>query len=122
MFLFLLGKKEIQLWLIFPIQPRGLNVQENIIFKKLKKNKKNNGSVVLSLLILLRWRQGTSLGAFSLYLALFLCFTVVKVKVTQSCLTLRDHMGFRLSGSSVHRILQARILEWAGIPFSRGSS
>ena len=45
-----------------------------------------------------------------------------EVKVTQSCLTLRDHMGFRLSGSSVHRILQARILEWAGIPFSRGSS
>jgi len=27
-----------------------------------------------------------------------------------------------LSGSSVHGILQARILEWVDIPFSRGSS
>ena len=27
-----------------------------------------------------------------------------------------------LAGSSVHRILQARILEWVAIPFSRGSS
>jgi len=25
-------------------------------------------------------------------------------------------------GSSVHRVLQARILEWVAIPFSRGSS
>ena len=25
-------------------------------------------------------------------------------------------------GSSVHRILQARILEWIAFPFSRGSS
>ena len=25
-------------------------------------------------------------------------------------------------GSSVHGILQARILEWAGVPYSRGSS
>ena len=31
-------------------------------------------------------------------------------------------MDCSLSGSSVHRILQARILEWVAIPFSRGSS
>ena len=31
-------------------------------------------------------------------------------------------MDYSLSGSSVHGILQARILEWAAIPFSRGSS
>ena len=30
--------------------------------------------------------------------------------------------GILLPGSSVHGILQARILEWAAIPFSRGSS
>ena len=33
-----------------------------------------------------------------------------------------DPMACRLSGSSVHRILQARILEWVAISFSRGSS
>ena len=31
-------------------------------------------------------------------------------------------MGYNSSGSSVHGILQARILEWVAIPFSRGSS
>ena len=43
------------------------------------------------------------------------------VKVSQSCLTLWDHMDCSLPGSSVHGILQARILEWFAIPFSRGS-
>ena len=42
--------------------------------------------------------------------------------MAQSCLTLCDPMDCSLSGSSVHGILQARILEWAAIPFSRGSS
>ena len=40
----------------------------------------------------------------------------VKVLVTESCLTLATPPG-----SSVHGILQARILEWAAIPFSRGN-
>ena len=36
-------------------------------------------------------------------------------------LTLCDHMDYSPPGSSVPRILQARILEWVTIPFSRGS-
>ena len=40
-----------------------------------------------------------------------------KVKVTQSCLTLCDHMDY-----TVHGIRQARILEWVAFPFFRGSS
>ena len=40
----------------------------------------------------------------------------------QSCPTLWDTMGCSPLGSSDHRILQARILEWIAIPFSRGSS
>ena len=39
--------------------------------------------------------------------------------VSQSCPTLTDHST---PGSSVHRILQARILEWVANPFSRGFS
>ena len=46
----------------------------------------------------------------------------MKVLVTQSCLTLCDPMDYTPPGSSVHGILQARILEWIAIPFSRGSS
>ena len=41
----------------------------------------------------------------------------VEVKVAQSCLTLCDPMD-----CMVHGILQARILEWVTVPFSRGSS
>ena len=40
-----------------------------------------------------------------------------KVKVTQPCPTLCDPMD-----STVHGIVQARILEWVAIPFFRGSS
>ena len=36
----------------------------------------------------------------------------------QSCPTLRDPMDCSLSGSSVHGIFQARILEWGAIAFS----
>ena len=46
----------------------------------------------------------------------------VKVIVTHSCLTLCDPIDCSLPGSSVHGILQARILEWVGVPFSKGSS
>ena len=42
--------------------------------------------------------------------------------VTQSCLTLCDLLDCNPPGSSVHGILQARILEWVVIPLSRGSS
>ena len=45
-----------------------------------------------------------------------------KAKVAQLCPTLCDPMHFSPPGSSVHAILQARILEWVAVPFSRGSS
>ena len=41
----------------------------------------------------------------------------IKVKVTQLCLTLCDPMDY-----TVYGILQARILEWVAVPFSRVSS
>ena len=44
----------------------------------------------------------------------------VKVKVAQSCPTLCNPMDCSPPGSSVHGILQTRILEWVAIPFSRG--
>ena len=38
--------------------------------------------------------------------------------VAQSCLTLSDPMDYSPPGSSVHEILQTRILEWVAISFS----
>ena len=43
-------------------------------------------------------------------------------EVAQSCLTLCNPVDCIPQGSSVHGILQARILEWVTISFSRGSS
>ena len=43
-------------------------------------------------------------------------------KLLQSCPTLCDPMDCSPPGSSVHGILQARVLEWAAMPSSRGSS
>ena len=47
---------------------------------------------------------------------------IVKVFLAQSCPTLCHPMDCSPPGSSVHGILQARILEWVAIPFLRGSS
>ena len=47
---------------------------------------------------------------------------VVRVLVTQSCPTLCNPIDCSLPGSSVHGILQARILGWVASPLSRGSS
>ena len=65
--------------------------------------------------------QNTGVGSCSL-------LTMYKFKICgcvwdpQSCLTLCDPMDCSSPGSSVCGILQARILEWVAIPFSRGSS
>ena len=42
-------------------------------------------------------------------------------KLLQSCLTLCNPIDCSPQGSSVHEILQSRILEWVAIPSSRGS-
>ena len=44
----------------------------------------------------------------------------VSVSVTQTSSTVCDPMDCSPAGSPVHGILQARILEWIAIPFSRG--
>ena len=54
-------------------------------------------------------------------MCVYVCVCVC-VLVTQSYLTLCDPMDCSPPGSSVHGILQARILEWNAITFSRGSS
>ena len=69
--------------------------------------KQNFSSVLVRELIIPR-------VALELFPALVCC-----VLVAQLCLTLRDPMDWSLQGSSVHEILQERILEWVAIPFSR---
>ena len=44
------------------------------------------------------------------------------IVVAQPCPTLCDPIGCSLSGSSVHGVFQAIVLEWIATSFSRGSS
>jgi len=50
------------------------------------------------------------------------CESEVKVLVVQLSPTLCNPMDYSPPGSSVHGILQTRILEWVAVPFSRGFS
>ena len=69
---------------------------------------------------------------FYVHIRCFYCFSVLLIfcleyilgenEVTQSCLTLCDPVNCSLPSSSIHGILQSRILEWVAIAFSRGSS
>ena len=54
-----------------------------------------------------------------MHLCTFVC---VHAKLLQSCLTLCDPMDSSPPGSSVHGIVQARILKWLATPSSKGSS
>ena len=44
------------------------------------------------------------------------------VKSLKSCSTLCNPMNYSRPGSAVYGILQVRILEWVGMPSSKGSS
>ena len=53
---------------------------------------------------------------------IYVCVCVCVCLAAQSCPILCDPMDCSWPGSSVHGMLQARILGWVAIPFSRGSS
>ena len=69
------------------------------------------------------WRFGDLVSIlWGIYPEVQLVDHKVKVLVAQSCLRLCNSMDCSPPGSSVHGIVQARILAWLAIPFSRGSS
>ena len=55
---------------------------------------------------------------FCLYILIYQCTCA---KLLQLCPTLCEPMDYTLPGFSVHEILQARILEWVAVAFSRES-
>ena len=73
---------------------------------------------------LLNWSYGNKQNCKYINATLWRIWFNLKwcVLVAQSCLTLCDSMECKPSGSYVHVISQARILEWVPIPLSRGSS
>ena len=92
-----------------PAQFQGERRQEEIVWPSLENIIHSIYAFVSSFTACLRT---TGTWSYSLHSLSFL-----KVKVAQSCLTLCDPIDY-----TVHGILQARILEWVAVPFSKGSS
>ena len=70
------------------------------------------------ILWLILYSHAPFLKTWSCFLSLFL----LPAQSLQLCLTLCDPMDCSPPGSSVHGILQSRILEWIAMPTSWGSS
>ena len=77
------------------------------------------------------WSGDGYIGVFSLwnftelrmhFSACMLHFSCICAKSLQSCPTPSDPMDCSLSGSSIHWIFQARVLEWVAIAFSEWQS
>ena len=95
-----------------------IGVHVNLFQKKVKKNKISGTkpyNVKLDLLYT-TWMSAITIFHYFLQFVKYIIM-LMKVKFTQSCPTLYEHMD-----SIVHGILQARILEWIAFPFSRRSS
>ena len=75
------------------------------------------GSFLISLLLVVEPPCLSPVWDYFLHCTFCMCASLV----TQSCLTLCNPVECSPPGSSIHGILQARILELAAIPFSRGS-
>ena len=75
---------------------------------------------VHSLLVYLCYQMGLSYRLSFIAITFTLC--IPQVLVTQRCPTLCDPMDCNSSGTSVHGIIQARILEWVATSFSSESS
>ena len=83
-----------------------LRIQRSIQHRK--KNRCHNRAFVL---------DGTTGNKINTSNLLTVC-----AKLLQLYLTLWDPMACNLSGSSVGGFLQARVMEWVAVPYSRGSS
>ena len=79
---------------------------------------RNDGLLVLQASV--QWTNSFSDISSHCYLSLGVC--ALCVLVAKSCLTLYNPMDYKPPGSYVHGVLQARILEWVAMFFSRGST
>ena len=88
---------------------------------------------ILPVLKSIRWKQSSPMLSPVFYVSLrlalgvswwghFLVSLVPSCSVIKSCPTLCNPMGCSLPGSSVHGILQVRVLEWVSVSFKKGSS
>ena len=66
------------------------------------------------------WHLSQHTGNICVWVCVCVCVCIMKV--FQSCSALCDPMDHSMPGSSVHKIFQARILNWVASPFCREST
>ena len=99
-----------------------LQIFHRILFYGFCLSRFGNCSFPYDLISLIDLRSLTDFQ-FSFFFLVRMWFVVcAHAKSLQSCPTHWDLMDYSPPGSSVHRILQARILEWVAMTSSRGSS
>ena len=97
------------------VTQEGLGLLPCVLSKCLEGRGLSEGSVSIY-----RWWAHSRVGFQALT---YQCYSIVYiVLVTQLCPTLCDPTDCNPPGSSVHGILQTRILEWVAISFSKGAS
>ena len=105
----------------FPILPITMPGKDNLFYRELSLylcQKSMNIFVQFYF-----WILGSVLLIYvSISLIYCIDYDEIKVLAAHLCPTLGNLKDCCLPGPSVHRILQARILEWVAIPFSRRSS
>ena len=87
-----------------------------------KRNEALTFKLILGLATVARQSCAGQIRWQCLYLDVLTSLQCSSAKSLQSCLTLCNPMDCSPPGSSVHGILQARILEWVAMPFSKRSS
>ena len=95
------------------IQTSGLNSFRSLTFLSLKELEIASTSWFASTIPIWRWLEVINHSVLDAGM-----WWLSHRVVSDSC----DPMDYSLPGSSVHEISQARILEWVGISYSRGSS
>ena len=86
------------------------------------RNSSNDYKLLAFHLEMSAWKAFSKLDTLKSTPRALLILLRVHAKSFQLCPTLWDPMDHSLPGFSVHGILQVRILEWASMPSSRGSS
>ena len=104
--------------------PTGGHLQGYIVGRKTQIKSRRESRLGLQVKVFLdREVSEPSVPGAELYnLLAYISGKYTKSKIAQSCTTLCVPIDCSLSGSSLHGIFQARVLEWVAISFSRGSN
>ena len=115
------------IWLLFPLQGQSWIVDPEILWTV-----KSKGCIICPFREKVYPRLSRSSRLITWWLILVLptilllnsipSYAYMCAKSLQSCLTLCNLVDCRLSGSSLHGILQERMLNWPAMPSSRRSS